>query len=166
MRGEAVPGAPAPARAALSADPGLGLWANTSVTEQFRDFGARVHTVDHGDTFTAAGFGVHVYGRKHAVALLAASPLAAVRDPQLARSAANTLIHAGEIHSDPQMFEVVAAAYAASHEYGNAVDAEREAIQKALALGWNTGAMQQRLAAYRHDAPWLGDLYAAVPAGR
>jgi len=53
-------------RAALSADPGLGLWANASVTEQFRDFGARVHTVGHGDTFSAAGFGVHVYGHDHA----------------------------------------------------------------------------------------------------
>jgi hypothetical protein len=106
------------------------------------------------------------YGRKHAVALLAASPMEAVRDPKLALSAANSLVHANEIQSDPQMFEVVAAAYAANHEYGNAVDAQRQAIQKAATLGWNTAAMQERLAAYRHDAPWVGDLYAALPAGR
>jgi L-ascorbate metabolism protein UlaG (beta-lactamase superfamily) len=53
-------------RAALAANPDLELWANASVTGQFRDFGARVHAVEHGDTFTAAGFGVHVYGRDHA----------------------------------------------------------------------------------------------------
>jgi TPR repeat protein len=103
------------------------------------------------------------YARKHAAALLAASPVAAVRDPARARSTAETLLHANQIQSDPQMFEVVAAAYAASHEYGNAVAAQHEAIQKALNLGWNTALMNERLAAYRHDAPWVGDLYAGAP---
>ena len=103
------------------------------------------------------------YARKHAVALLAASPVETVRDPKLARSAAETLVHANEIQSDPQMFEVLAAAYASSNEYGNAVEAQRKAIQKALSLGWTTSLMEERLATYRHDAPWVGDLYAAVP---
>jgi L-ascorbate metabolism protein UlaG (beta-lactamase superfamily) len=53
-------------RAALAGNPGLNLWANASVAGQFRDFGARVRAVDHGDTFTAAGFDVHVYGHDHA----------------------------------------------------------------------------------------------------
>jgi L-ascorbate metabolism protein UlaG (beta-lactamase superfamily) len=53
-------------RAAMTAEPGLELWTNASVAEQFGDFGTRVHAVDHGDTFTAAGFGVHVYGHDHA----------------------------------------------------------------------------------------------------
>jgi L-ascorbate metabolism protein UlaG (beta-lactamase superfamily) len=53
-------------RAAMTGDPALELWANASVTGQFGDFGSRVHAVDHGDTFTAAGFGVHVYGHDHA----------------------------------------------------------------------------------------------------
>jgi L-ascorbate metabolism protein UlaG (beta-lactamase superfamily) len=53
-------------RAALTADPGLELWTNASVAGEFADFGGRVHTVAHGDTFTAAGFDVHVYGRDHA----------------------------------------------------------------------------------------------------
>ncbi len=101
------------------------------------------------------------YGRKHAVALLAASPVEAVRDPKAARSAAEALLHSNEIQSDPQMFEVVAAAYASSHEYGKAVDAQRDAIQKAQALGWDTATMQERLASYRREAPWVGDLYAA-----
>jgi L-ascorbate metabolism protein UlaG (beta-lactamase superfamily) len=53
-------------QAALAAAPGLELWANASVAAQFADFGGRVHTVDHGDVFTAAGFDVHVYGSEHA----------------------------------------------------------------------------------------------------
>jgi len=54
-------------RGALTADAGLELWANSSVTAQFADFGSRVHEVAHGDVFTAAGFDVHVYGQDHAV---------------------------------------------------------------------------------------------------
>ena len=54
-------------RTALAADPGLELWTNASVADQFADFGGRVHAVAHGDTFTAAGFDVHVYGRDHAL---------------------------------------------------------------------------------------------------
>ena len=53
-------------RAALTAAPGLELWTNAPVAAQFADFGGRVHAVDHGDTFTAAGFDVHVYGSEHA----------------------------------------------------------------------------------------------------
>jgi L-ascorbate metabolism protein UlaG (beta-lactamase superfamily) len=53
-------------RAAMTAEPGLQLWTNASVAEQLRDFGTRVHAVEHGDTFTAAGFDVHVYGHDHA----------------------------------------------------------------------------------------------------
>jgi L-ascorbate metabolism protein UlaG (beta-lactamase superfamily) len=50
-------------RGALAADGDLQLWANESVAGQFPEFGDRVHAVGHGDTFTAAGFDVHVYGR-------------------------------------------------------------------------------------------------------
>jgi L-ascorbate metabolism protein UlaG (beta-lactamase superfamily) len=53
-------------RAALSGNPGLELWTNATVAGQFADFGRQVHAVAHGDTFTAAGFDVHVYGRDHA----------------------------------------------------------------------------------------------------
>jgi L-ascorbate metabolism protein UlaG (beta-lactamase superfamily) len=48
-------------------DPGLHLWSTAAVAEQFSHLGVRVHTVGHGDTFSAAGFDVHVYGSEHAV---------------------------------------------------------------------------------------------------
>jgi L-ascorbate metabolism protein UlaG (beta-lactamase superfamily) len=54
-------------RAALAGDPSLELWANATVAGQFADFGGRVHTVQHGDAVTAAGYDVHVYGRDHAL---------------------------------------------------------------------------------------------------
>jgi L-ascorbate metabolism protein UlaG (beta-lactamase superfamily) len=54
-------------RAALAGDPGLELWTNAAVAGQFADFGGRVHAVQDGAEFTAAGFDVHVYGREHAL---------------------------------------------------------------------------------------------------
>jgi uncharacterized protein len=105
------------------------------------------------------------YARKHAVALLAASPLEAVRNPAAALAGAQKLL-AGEIQSDPQMFEAVAAAYAVNHQYEKATSQQRVAVHKAQTLGWNTAAMEQRLTAYRADSPWLGDLYAATQGGK
>jgi hypothetical protein len=145
----AAEGGSAPAQADYAAD----LLRGTPTPEQV----AQARTL-----LARAAASPDYYARKHAAALLAASPVEAVRDARLARGAADALLHANEIQSDPQMFEVVAAAYGASHEYGKAVDAQRQAIQKAQTLGWDTAAMQQRLASYRHDAPWVGDLYAAA----
>jgi L-ascorbate metabolism protein UlaG (beta-lactamase superfamily) len=54
-------------RAALTANPGLNLWTNSSVAGRATEFGDRVHTVRQGDTFSAAGFDVHVYGEQHAL---------------------------------------------------------------------------------------------------
>lgn len=54
-------------RAALAANPDLHVWTTAGLAEQFGDGGGRVRSVDHGDTFTAAGFDVHVYGSEHAV---------------------------------------------------------------------------------------------------
>ncbi|HBW21708.1 MAG: MBL fold metallo-hydrolase [Streptosporangiaceae bacterium] len=53
--------------AALTASSELELWSNASVASRFAGFGDRAHQVGHGDTFTAAGFDVHVYGEKHAL---------------------------------------------------------------------------------------------------
>ncbi|WP_446040961.1 MBL fold metallo-hydrolase [Streptomyces sp. SID1121] len=55
-------------RAGLEADPAVELWAPRSVADQISAaFPGRVHTVGHGDTFTAAGFDVRVHGELHAV---------------------------------------------------------------------------------------------------
>lgn len=54
-------------RAAMTANPGLELWANPSVAGQFAEFTGRVHSVRAGQEFSAAGFGVRVYGEEHAL---------------------------------------------------------------------------------------------------
>ncbi|KUF16622.1 MULTISPECIES: MBL fold metallo-hydrolase [Streptomyces] len=55
-------------RAALEADPGTEIWTLAAVADQISAaFPGRVHTVGHGDTFTAAGFDVQVHGELHAV---------------------------------------------------------------------------------------------------
>jgi TPR repeat protein len=102
------------------------------------------------------------YVRKHVVALLAASPLDAVRDPGTALTVAMKLA-AGEIQSDPQMFEAVGAAYAANGDFRQASAQQQIAIHKARSLGWNTRVMAERLSAYRGGRPWRGDLFALPP---
>nr|WSZ99340.1 MBL fold metallo-hydrolase [Streptomyces sp. NBC_00857] len=55
-------------RAGLEANPAAELWTLRSVAGQLAAaFPGRVHTVGHGDAFTAAGFDVRVYGELHAV---------------------------------------------------------------------------------------------------
>lgn len=55
-------------RAALDANPAAELWTLRSVAEQIAPaYPGRVHTVGHGDAFTAAGFEVQVHGELHAV---------------------------------------------------------------------------------------------------
>ncbi|MET9435053.1 MBL fold metallo-hydrolase [Streptomyces sp. NPDC006551] len=55
-------------RAGLEANPAAEIWTLRSVAEQLSAaFPGRVHTVGHGDTFSAAGFDVQVHGELHAV---------------------------------------------------------------------------------------------------
>jgi len=55
-------------RTALEAHPGAELWTLASVAGQVSAaFPGRVHTVGNGDTFSAAGFDVRVYGELHAL---------------------------------------------------------------------------------------------------
>ncbi|MEV0991419.1 MBL fold metallo-hydrolase [Streptomyces sp. NPDC049949] len=55
-------------RAALDADPAAALWTLRSVAERLAPaYPGRVHTVGHGDAFSAAGFEVQVHGELHAV---------------------------------------------------------------------------------------------------
>jgi L-ascorbate metabolism protein UlaG (beta-lactamase superfamily) len=54
-------------RFALTADGDLQVWSLPSVTSQFAEFGSQVHAVSHGQSFTAAGFDVRVWGEDHAM---------------------------------------------------------------------------------------------------
>jgi L-ascorbate metabolism protein UlaG (beta-lactamase superfamily) len=54
-------------RRALDADPALEVWTTRSVADQLAGAVGRVHPVGAGDTFSAAGFDVHVHGEWHAV---------------------------------------------------------------------------------------------------
>ncbi|MFD4526582.1 MBL fold metallo-hydrolase [Streptomyces sp. NPDC058470] len=55
-------------RAGLEANPAAEIWTLKSVADQISAaFPGRVHTVGHGDTFTAAGFDVQAHGELHAV---------------------------------------------------------------------------------------------------
>ncbi|MBT2364302.1 MBL fold metallo-hydrolase [Streptomyces sp. ISL-10] len=55
-------------RAALEANPAAAIWTLRSVADRISAaFPGRVHTVGHGDSFSAAGFDVQVHGELHAV---------------------------------------------------------------------------------------------------
>ncbi|MCM2576681.1 MBL fold metallo-hydrolase [Streptomyces meridianus] len=55
-------------RAALESNPGAAVWTLRSVADRIAGvFPGRVHTVGHGDTFSAAGFDIEVHGELHAV---------------------------------------------------------------------------------------------------
>ncbi|MFF5533436.1 MBL fold metallo-hydrolase [Streptomyces cinerochromogenes] len=55
-------------RAAMENNPAAEIWTLKSVADRITAaFPGRVHTVGHGDTFTAAGFDVQVHGELHAV---------------------------------------------------------------------------------------------------
>ena len=100
--------------------------------------------------------------KKHAVALLAASPIEGIRAPEAALAAAQSLSKS-PIQSDPQMFEAVAAAHAANGDFAQAEAQQQIALTKAEALGWNTRFIEERLDAYHNKRAWYGDVF-AVPA--
>ncbi|GHB47094.1 MBL fold metallo-hydrolase [Streptomyces xanthochromogenes] len=55
-------------RTGLEANPAAEIWTLRSVAEKISAaFPGRVHTVGHGDAFSAAGFDVQVHGELHAV---------------------------------------------------------------------------------------------------
>jgi hypothetical protein len=104
-----------------------------------------------------------IYVTKHVTALLASSPMSAIRDPAGAAVAARKLPQT-TFESDPQVFEAIAAAYAVTGDFASAVDRQQLAIRRATELQWNTRMMEQRLAVYRLSKPWFGDLFAVAAA--
>lgn len=103
------------------------------------------------------------YVRKHVTALMAASPLEGLRNPATALVVGKKLLK-GDIQSDPQMFEALAAAYAVTGDFSGAVATQATGIKKAKKLYWNTSLMEERLATYRASKPWVGDLFLLPPA--
>jgi TonB family protein len=102
------------------------------------------------------------YVRKHVTALMAASPLDAIRDPARAAQLAQLLTR-DAIQTDPQMFEAIAAAQAVNADFKAAAESQETAITKANGLHWNTQLMQERLEEYRKSHPWFGDVFAMPP---
>ncbi|HEY6824981.1 MAG TPA: hypothetical protein VI195_11105, partial [Steroidobacteraceae bacterium] len=88
------------------------------------------------------------------------SPLDGVRDPPAALELARALA-AGAIRVDPQMYETVAAAYAANGDFKNAAAQQQLAVQTARHLHWDTRTIAERLDEYRRGTVWRGDLLAA-----
>jgi hypothetical protein len=104
------------------------------------------------------------YVQKHVIALMAAAPFPALHDPATARAVAERLATWG-VEADPQMYEALAAAEAASGDYWKAGNNQWTAVKRAKELNWNTQLMDERLALYRKSHPWSGDLFAfSTPA--
>jgi L-ascorbate metabolism protein UlaG (beta-lactamase superfamily) len=53
-------------RAAVAADTSLEIWTNETIAATLADMGSRVHPVNDGSSFAAAGFDVSVHGEWHA----------------------------------------------------------------------------------------------------
>jgi len=104
-----------------------------------------------------------LYVLTHVAALLGASPLAELRDPAMAKAAADRLTK-DPPELNPQLFEAAAAAYASHKDFWLAKSKEETAIKSATRLGWATAPMLERLALYRKSQPWTGDLFAATAA--
>jgi len=98
------------------------------------------------------------YALKHAAALFAMSPIAELRDGDLALKAANKLRRmSGSL--DPHIDEAIAAAYGANGMYREARRFQESAIDKAHELFWNTSKMNLRLATYAEGRPATGDIF-------
>lgn len=101
------------------------------------------------------------YALRHAIAL-AVDPRVSPVDPGALRAAADRLIKFST-GVDPQDFEAVAAAGAAMGDFGLAIKYQRKALARAHDLYWNTEQMEGRLALYRGNRLFSGDLLALPP---
>jgi len=103
----------------------------------------------------AAASGDHD-GMYYLAALLAATPVEVMRDPKRALSLLEKV--SADLSGDPTMFEIRAAARAASGEFQDAVSSERRAIAMATRLKWDLAPLNERLARYESRRPWYGNL--------
>ncbi|HTE42215.1 MAG TPA: energy transducer TonB [Steroidobacteraceae bacterium] len=103
------------------------------------------------------------YALKHAIAILAASPNAALRNPQLALSATKKL-RDFTLNADPQVDEAIAAGYAINADFREATLWQERAVKKAKALYWNPRVVEARLTEYRNGKTVFDSDFFAVPA--
>ena len=89
-------------------------------------------------------------------ALLAATPVAELRDPPRALSLLDKV--RSDLGGDPIEFEIRAAAQAASGEFRTAAESERRALARAENLRWDLAPLNDRLAQYQAGHPWYGNL--------
>jgi TPR repeat protein len=103
----------------------------------------------------AAASGDHD-GMYYLSALLAATPIEAMRDPRRALDLLEKV--RTDLSGNPTAIEIRAAAQAASGAFQDAVRSERRAIGMATKLKWDLAPLNERLAHYESRQPWYGDL--------
>jgi hypothetical protein len=89
-------------------------------------------------------------------ALLATTPQEDIRDPKRSLQLLDAIF--SRVNDDPMTFEIRAAARAGSGDFASAIDDQTKALAMAVKLKWSTAAEQQRLAAYKAQKPWFGEL--------
>lgn len=95
-------------------------------------------------------------GELYLSALLAAGPDPSLRDPRRALGLLRKVFY--HVDDNPTAYEIRASAQAAEGDFAGAVKSEKAAIRSAHHLRWDLSPLQARLAAYRADKPWYGDL--------
>jgi uncharacterized protein len=91
-------------------------------------------------------------------ALLATSPQPNVHDPARALELADGIMK--ELHDDPSVWEVRAAANAARGDFKSAAKDQARAVKEAETLGWDLTPLQKRQDLYASNLAFRGDLLA------
>jgi len=91
-------------------------------------------------------------------ALLASNPDATLRNPQRALDLVKQGLESYEVN--PIAFEIRAAAHANLGDFAEAQKNQTKAVGMAKSLGWDTAPQKARLAGYKANQAWTGDLFA------
>lgn len=97
-------------------------------------------------------------GMIYLAALLAANPVAELRDPARALGLLDKV--GKDMGGDPSEYEIRAAAQGASGQYAAAAQSESKALSMARSLGWDVSPLKERLEHYQSGQPWYGNLLA------
>lgn len=100
----------------------------------------------------------HGDAKLHLAALLAAAPRASLRDP--ARALVLLKEVAWDHPKEPEIDEIHAAAFAGLDRFDEAVKRQQAAVDLARRLEWDTAPLEEKLAAYKGNEPWFGNLLA------